>query len=150
MSPTSHFSLLSTGFVQFLQYYYQSGCLYRLRALGERNQLDLTVGKKDIFWSVDRHLQLMATGEKGSVQQVIAPAHWCTIESRFNASVQELKCDRLACNASVTACIVSLLSWRCTLTPLLSLCRGLPVLDVARTHFCPAFPFFWPCKFCLC
>lgn len=32
------------GFVQFLQYYYQSGCLYRLRALGERNQLDLTVG----------------------------------------------------------------------------------------------------------
>uniref|UniRef100_A0A7N6B6U2 Transmembrane protein 120B n=1 Tax=Anabas testudineus TaxID=64144 RepID=A0A7N6B6U2_ANATE len=33
------------SFVQFLQYYYQSGCLYRLRALGERNQLDLTVGK---------------------------------------------------------------------------------------------------------
>lgn len=33
------------GCVQFLQYYYQSGCLYRLRALGERNQLDLTVGK---------------------------------------------------------------------------------------------------------
>lgn len=32
------------GFVQFLQYYYQSGCLYRLRTLGERNQLDLTVG----------------------------------------------------------------------------------------------------------
>ncbi|XP_069611569.1 transmembrane protein 120B isoform X3 [Ranitomeya imitator] len=30
--------------VQFLQYYYQSGCLYRLRALGERNHLDLTVG----------------------------------------------------------------------------------------------------------
>ncbi|XP_030210274.1 transmembrane protein 120B isoform X2 [Gadus morhua] len=30
------------SFVQFLQYYYQSGCLYRLRALGERNQLDLT------------------------------------------------------------------------------------------------------------
>ncbi|KAM8828562.1 transmembrane protein 120B isoform 1-T1 [Spinachia spinachia] len=33
------------SFVQFLQYYYQSGCLYRLRTLGERNQLDLTVGK---------------------------------------------------------------------------------------------------------
>ncbi|MGH0159191.1 UNVERIFIED_CONTAM: hypothetical protein FKN15_075739 [Acipenser sinensis] len=29
------------SFVQFLQYYYQSGCLYRLRALGERNHLDL-------------------------------------------------------------------------------------------------------------
>lgn len=38
-----HVSL--AGCVQFLQYYYQSGCLYRLRALGERNQLDLTVGK---------------------------------------------------------------------------------------------------------
>lgn len=33
------------GFVQFLQYYYQSGCLYRLRALGERHNMDLTVGK---------------------------------------------------------------------------------------------------------
>lgn len=38
-------SFCPLGFVQFLQYYYQSGCLYRLRALGERNQLDLTVGK---------------------------------------------------------------------------------------------------------
>ncbi|KAM3827806.1 transmembrane protein 120B-like [Vipera latastei] len=31
------------SFVQFLQYYYQSGCLYRIRALGKRNHLDLTV-----------------------------------------------------------------------------------------------------------
>uniref|UniRef100_H3BGS5 Transmembrane protein 120A n=1 Tax=Latimeria chalumnae TaxID=7897 RepID=H3BGS5_LATCH len=31
------------AFVQFLQYYYQSGCLYRLRALGERHNMDLTV-----------------------------------------------------------------------------------------------------------
>uniref|UniRef100_A0A8C5HGF9 Transmembrane protein 120B n=1 Tax=Gouania willdenowi TaxID=441366 RepID=A0A8C5HGF9_GOUWI len=39
------------GFVQFLQYYYQSGCLYRLRALGERNQLDLTVeGFQSWMW----------------------------------------------------------------------------------------------------
>uniref|UniRef100_A0A665W748 Transmembrane protein 120B n=1 Tax=Echeneis naucrates TaxID=173247 RepID=A0A665W748_ECHNA len=38
-------------FVQFLQYYYQSGCLYRLRALGERNQLDLTVeGFQSWMW----------------------------------------------------------------------------------------------------
>uniref|UniRef100_A0A8B9RL13 Transmembrane protein 120B n=2 Tax=Astyanax mexicanus TaxID=7994 RepID=A0A8B9RL13_ASTMX len=37
--------------VQFLQYYYQSGCLYRLRALGERNQLDLTVeGFQSWMW----------------------------------------------------------------------------------------------------
>uniref|UniRef100_A0A3Q4GB46 Transmembrane protein 120B n=1 Tax=Neolamprologus brichardi TaxID=32507 RepID=A0A3Q4GB46_NEOBR len=46
------------SFVQFLQYYYQSGCLYRLRALGERNQLDLTVGELflmitiSVFWQL--------------------------------------------------------------------------------------------------
>ena len=34
-----------SDFVQFLQYYYQSGCLYRLRALGERHTMDLTVGE---------------------------------------------------------------------------------------------------------
>ncbi|MGH0147919.1 UNVERIFIED_CONTAM: hypothetical protein FKN15_011212 [Acipenser sinensis] len=39
------------SFVQFLQYYYQSGCLYRLRALGERNHLDLTVeGFQSWMW----------------------------------------------------------------------------------------------------
>ncbi|KAL4609613.1 transmembrane protein 120B isoform X4 [Arapaima gigas] len=39
------------SFVQFLQYYYQSGCLYRLRALGERNQMDLTVeGFQSWMW----------------------------------------------------------------------------------------------------
>ncbi|XP_035690164.1 ion channel TACAN-like isoform X1 [Branchiostoma floridae] len=31
------------SFVQILQYYYQSGCLYRLRALGERHNMDITV-----------------------------------------------------------------------------------------------------------
>uniref|UniRef100_A0A8C2JF08 Zgc:103681 n=1 Tax=Cyprinus carpio TaxID=7962 RepID=A0A8C2JF08_CYPCA len=34
---------LYQSFVQYLQYYYQSGCLYRLKALGERHNLDLTV-----------------------------------------------------------------------------------------------------------
>ncbi|TNM84494.1 hypothetical protein fugu_008672 [Takifugu bimaculatus] len=34
---------LYQSFVQFLQYYYQSGCLYRLRTLGERHTMDLTV-----------------------------------------------------------------------------------------------------------
>ncbi|XP_063745403.1 transmembrane protein 120B isoform X2 [Eleginops maclovinus] len=39
------------SFVQYLQYYYQRGCLYRLRALGERNQLDLTVeGFQSWMW----------------------------------------------------------------------------------------------------
>ncbi len=27
-----------------MQYYYQKGCLYRLRALGERHNMDITVG----------------------------------------------------------------------------------------------------------
>uniref|UniRef100_A0A3B4FSI2 Transmembrane protein 120A n=1 Tax=Pundamilia nyererei TaxID=303518 RepID=A0A3B4FSI2_9CICH len=36
---------LYQSFIQFLQYYYQSGCLYRLRALGERHNMDLTVGE---------------------------------------------------------------------------------------------------------
>ncbi|XP_043571676.1 transmembrane protein 120B isoform X5 [Chiloscyllium plagiosum] len=37
--------------VQFLQYYYQSGCLYRLRALGERDHMDLTVeGFQSWMW----------------------------------------------------------------------------------------------------
>uniref|UniRef100_A0A8C9YVW9 Transmembrane protein 120Aa n=1 Tax=Sander lucioperca TaxID=283035 RepID=A0A8C9YVW9_SANLU len=38
-------------FVQFLQYYYQSGCLYRLRALGERHNMDVTVeGFQSWMW----------------------------------------------------------------------------------------------------
>lgn len=41
-------SSLPPGFVQFLQYYYQSGCLYRLRALGERHTMDLTVGESGV------------------------------------------------------------------------------------------------------
>lgn len=31
------------SFIQLLQYYYQTGCLYRLRALGERHDMDITV-----------------------------------------------------------------------------------------------------------
>ncbi|XP_028857333.1 transmembrane protein 120A-like [Denticeps clupeoides] len=39
------------SFLQFLQYYYQSGCLYRLRALGQRHNLDLTVeGFQSWMW----------------------------------------------------------------------------------------------------
>uniref|UniRef100_A0A8C5PWX1 Transmembrane protein 120A n=1 Tax=Leptobrachium leishanense TaxID=445787 RepID=A0A8C5PWX1_9ANUR len=42
---------LYQNFVQFLQYYYQSGCLYRLRALGERHNMDLTVeGFQSWMW----------------------------------------------------------------------------------------------------
>lgn len=42
---------LYQSFVQYLQYYYQSGCLYRLKALGERHNLDLTVeGFQSWMW----------------------------------------------------------------------------------------------------
>ncbi|MBN3309048.1 T120A protein, partial [Amia calva] len=42
---------LYQSFVQFLQYYYQSSCLYRLRALGERHTMDLTVeGFQSWMW----------------------------------------------------------------------------------------------------
>ncbi|GIX72767.1 transmembrane protein 120 homolog [Caerostris extrusa] len=32
-----------SSFLQFLQYKYQQGCLYRLRALGERHNMDITI-----------------------------------------------------------------------------------------------------------
>jgi len=32
-----------TTLLQFLQFYYQQGCLYRLRALGERHEMDVTI-----------------------------------------------------------------------------------------------------------
>ena len=38
-------TLVLLGFVQFLQYYYQSGVLYRLRALGVSYTMDTTVGQ---------------------------------------------------------------------------------------------------------
>ena len=31
------------AFLQYLQYVYQKGCLYRLRSLGERNEMDITI-----------------------------------------------------------------------------------------------------------
>ncbi|XP_071944237.1 transmembrane protein 120B-like isoform X1 [Antedon mediterranea] len=48
-----HFMTFSVymGFVQLLQYYYQSGCLYRLRALGEKRDMDITVeGFQQWMW----------------------------------------------------------------------------------------------------
>lgn len=37
------FYIAYTSFLQFLQFYYQHGCLYRLRALGERYDMDITI-----------------------------------------------------------------------------------------------------------
>ncbi|XP_040035534.2 transmembrane protein 120A-A [Gasterosteus aculeatus] len=42
---------LYQSIVHFLQYYYQSGCLYRLRALGEKHNMDITVeGFQSWMW----------------------------------------------------------------------------------------------------
>uniref|UniRef100_A0AAX7SVT7 Transmembrane protein 120A n=1 Tax=Astatotilapia calliptera TaxID=8154 RepID=A0AAX7SVT7_ASTCA len=56
---------LYQSFVQCLQCYYQSGCLYRLRALGERHNMDLTVGETLVascfvsqFWQLFNGLSL--------------------------------------------------------------------------------------------
>ncbi len=38
-------SVLIVGFISLIQYYYQKGTLYRLRSLGERRNMDITVGK---------------------------------------------------------------------------------------------------------
>ncbi|XP_015787753.1 transmembrane protein 120A [Tetranychus urticae] len=35
--------IVYTSFLQFLQFYYQHNCLYRLRALGERYEMDITI-----------------------------------------------------------------------------------------------------------
>lgn len=37
------FFFLILGFVQYLQFRYQSGVLYRLKALGERHNMDITI-----------------------------------------------------------------------------------------------------------
>ena len=41
----SRVTFLLTGVMYVMQYFYQKGALYRLRALGERHDMDITVGK---------------------------------------------------------------------------------------------------------
>lgn len=36
-----------SGFLYIVQFFYQKGALYRLRALGQRHEMDITVGKTD-------------------------------------------------------------------------------------------------------
>lgn len=36
-------TLIFLGFVQYLQFRYQRGALYRLKALGERHNMDITI-----------------------------------------------------------------------------------------------------------
>ena len=42
--------LILLGFVQILQYYYQRGCLYRLKTLGETDKMVVTGGKNDLLY----------------------------------------------------------------------------------------------------
>lgn len=75
-APADHSHALLAGFVQFLQYYYQSGCLYRLRALGERHNMDLTVGKDLVPAQLDVPL-LLLQGPWLLAASLPAP-HWCS------------------------------------------------------------------------
>lgn len=69
--------IYSPGCVQFLQYYYQRGCLYRLRALGERNHLDLTVGEVvcDALFAKLRYVR-----QKGQVWEAVIPRWLCGLQ----------------------------------------------------------------------
>lgn len=70
-------SVSSPGCVQFLQYYYQRGCLYRLRALGERNHLDLTVGEvvHDALFA-----KWGSVRQKGQVWEPVIPRWLCGLQ----------------------------------------------------------------------
>lgn len=57
------------GFVQCLQCYYQSGCLYRLRALGERHNMDLTVGEARWPRPQQHQLRVITTTEPVMLRQ---------------------------------------------------------------------------------
>ena len=51
------------AFIQYLQYVYQKGCLYRLRSLGERREMDITIdGGRKFQLSV-----LMVFDRQGSI-----------------------------------------------------------------------------------
>ena len=42
------------AFLQYLQYVYQKGCLYRLRSLGERNEMDITIDGEEREFDLNR------------------------------------------------------------------------------------------------
>ena len=50
--------VLYLSFVQFLQYYYQRGCLYRLRALGERHNMDVTAEGFQVIFIPTKEIML--------------------------------------------------------------------------------------------
>ena len=51
------------AFIQYLQYVYQKGCLYRLRSLGERREMDITIDGGSKFQLCD----LMVSDRQGSI-----------------------------------------------------------------------------------
>lgn len=69
-SEVIHALLFLLGFIQFLQYYYQSGCLYRLRALGERHNMDLTVGEyTSLLFIFINDFEITQAEEEGGTEQ---------------------------------------------------------------------------------
>ncbi|PRD31284.1 UNVERIFIED_CONTAM: transmembrane protein [Trichonephila clavipes] len=65
-----------TSILQFLQFNYQQGCLYRLRALGERHKMDITIVIKLFvqFFHLIRRLPIMDV--ERSKLSVTIPVHW--------------------------------------------------------------------------
>ncbi|CAM4551961.1 unnamed protein product [Leuciscus chuanchicus] len=76
---------LYQSFVQCLQYYYQSGCLYRLKALGERHNLDLTVGALNDVWDFTESYLLSVWQNRFYVYTTAAVliGVWCIVNMLF-------------------------------------------------------------------
>lgn len=147
------------GFVQFLQYYYQSGCLYRLRALGERNQLDLTVGKLFLMnhfsclGHLQHHVWVGEMGGKGERwgQLLTSACRVTDVPTRWSTNDTDL----LPQTSQTSSCWAVKSEWEhsnktkqnMTVWLFFCLCRGISILDVEGTHISFAFSIFWPCKF---
>lgn len=145
------------GFVQFLQYYYQSGCLYRLRALGERNQLDLTVGMLflmitiSVVWVICNIMSgwgKWGMGERWG-QLLISACRVTDVPTRWSTDDTDL----LPQTSQTSSCWAVKSEWVYSKKTkhdkwlFFCLCRGISILDVEGTHVSFAFSIFWPCKF---
>lgn len=116
---------IHTGFVQCLQCYYQSGCLYRLRALGERHNLDLTVGE----------ICRPRTCQKPSV-----------------GLIRKNECNiwDLMVPSGVWVCVFGVGGWFTITARNVTFgvfFRGISVMDVERTDISVALPLFWSCEY---
>uniref|UniRef100_A0A3B3BAL5 Transmembrane protein 120A n=1 Tax=Oryzias melastigma TaxID=30732 RepID=A0A3B3BAL5_ORYME len=80
---------LYQSFVQCLQYYYQSGCLYRLRTLGERHNMDLTVVLAAFQWPVS-----VQDGSTPRLQRMAGPGLWALLPYSLHGEFLHHSCCR--------------------------------------------------------